>query len=73
MKSEDSLNIFERFLNWFFPKKLYDPFSKNIDEDIEIEKKLEILREYIKINKELDLLGDKYIKNSDDDDYIDFS
>ena len=32
MNSEDNPNIIKRFLNWFFPKKLYDPFDKKSHE-----------------------------------------
>ena len=85
MGNNDKTNIFKRFLNWFFPKKLYDPLDKKIDhesnpldkkiedepkplkldnEDTGIDEKLEKLKQYIKINKELDSLNKKHIIHS---------
>ena len=78
MKNDDNPSIIKKFLNWFFPKKLYDPFDKKIEdepkplkldnEDTGIDQKLEKLKQYIKINKELDSLNKKHNKSLEDED-----
>lgn len=77
MKNDDNPSTIKRFLNWFFPKKLYDPLDKKVDheskplnledDNAKIEKKLEKLRNYIKIDKEVDSLSKKYNKSSEDE------
>ena len=62
----------------FAKKKLYDPFDKKIEdepkplkldnEDTGIDEKLEKLKQYIKINKELDSLNKKHNKSLEDED-----
>lgn len=69
MNSEDNPNIVKRFLNWFFPKKLYDPFDKKnyepepkyikkdnneCSEKKELEERLKKLRMIIKKNKSVE-------------------
>ena len=81
MKNEDNPSTIKRFLNWFFPKKLYDPFDRKIEdepkqkldnEDTAIDEKLEKLKQYIKVDKELDSLNNKHNKSLNDDE-IDLS
>ena len=88
MSSEDNPNIIRRFLNWFFPKKLYDPFDKRSSEKKELEKSLKPETIYIKKNnnsssekKELEerleklkmiIKKNKSFESSDDDE-IDLS
>tara|TARA_B100000886_G_C20298658_1_gene438705 strand:- start:470 stop:724 length:255 start_codon:yes stop_codon:yes gene_type:complete len=84
MKNDDNPSIIKRFLNWFFPKKLYDPLDKKIEnepkqkldnKDTAIDEKLEKLKQYIKVDKELDSLDKKYNKSFENkiEDEIDLS